>query len=57
MWLLVTVVSLTIPIMIFVFRYSAAFSPKQNATIGLANMVVVVSVSYLILTKWISKIR
>jgi len=45
------------PSLIFIFRYSDAFSPRQIAAIGMVNMVVVVSLGYLILTKWISKIK
>jgi hypothetical protein len=56
-WMPASVVSLTMPIVIFIFLYSQSFSPRQIAAIEMANMIAVVSLGDLILTKWISKIR
>lgn len=56
-WFVVAMVCLTLPIIIFVFLFSSLFSPRQTAGIGIVNMVAEVSLGYLILTKWISKIK
>ena len=56
-WFLVAMTCLTLPIIVFIFRYSQFFSPRENAAIAMVNMVIVVSLGALILKKWISKIN
>ncbi|MFZ0279023.1 MAG: hypothetical protein WA254_08465 [Candidatus Sulfotelmatobacter sp.] len=48
---------LNTPILIFIFRYSSGFSPRQVGVAGLLNLALGVPLLALITEKWIRKLK
>ena len=48
--------ALNTPLLIFIFRYSGGFSPREVGVAGLFNLVVGVPLLALITEKWIRKL-
>jgi len=52
-----TAFCLNAPVLIFIFRYSSEFSPRQVGFVGLLNLALGVPLLALITERWIRKLK